>query len=207
MIILRYVLGWPVMVAEHSGWTGFLSSSWSLKTANSSSQSQSGCGNTSKREQMSTSSATAGQFADLRFNGSLKVLYWADVSAEMAFVVPTEWNLRSEVDGNCCSQNTMVDNALVHSGTNVWTRHQPTSQEGVDILKKELSVPPPQRNKNLTLELESNSKSKEPVPPTRRKMAALKPTLLAQATAKIFLVWLESFEDHINFPIGKQIFH
>lgn len=148
-----------------------------------------------------TSSTTADQNLDLNFNGSSKVLYWADVSAEITFVVPTEWNLTSEIDGNCCSQCTVVDNASGRSDTNVWGRHQ-SFPEGVDVQKKEPTMAP-QRNKNLILELEKN---KEPVPPARRKVAALKPTLLVQASVKIFLVWLESYEDHLTFPIGKIFF-
>lgn len=192
-----------MVVAEHSGWTGFYNTSWSLKTNNNNNNSTNNIngGTSSKHEQMTTST-TSDQVLDLNFNGSSKVLYWADVSAEITFVVPTEWNLTSEIDGNCCSQCTVVDNASSRLGTNLWGRHQ-SSLEVIDMQKKEVTPHvASQRNKNLILELESN-KNKEPVPPARRKMAALKPTLLVQASVKILLVWLESYEDHLNFPIGK----
>ncbi|ALC37916.1 CG34408 [Drosophila busckii] len=157
-------LGWPVQVAEHSGWTGFVHNSWSLKG-------------------QSTESAAERQRGELNYNGAQSVLYWADVSSEIAFVVPTSWNLRfnSEADNVSISSNYSDQSAT----SNVWAR-------GEDTLKS--------KPRNLSLELDSN-KSKEPVPPTRRKGNVTKPTLLAQASAKVFLVWLESFEDYLNFPL------
>lgn len=157
-------LGWPVQVAEHSGWTGFAHNSWSLKS-------------TSERSNVSSES---------NYNGAQRVLYWADVSSEIAFVVPNAWNLRynNEMDGcslssNCSDQSTM---------SNVWIR----SDDAASMKSKP---------RNLSLELDTGNRNKEPVPPTRRKGNVSKPALLVQAPAKIFLVWLESFEDYLNFPV------
>ncbi|XP_064546570.1 ral GTPase-activating protein subunit beta isoform X2 [Drosophila montana] len=162
-------LGWPVQVAEHSGWTGFAHNSWSLK----------GTSIPADRYQSNVSSES-------NYNGAQHVLYWADVSSEIAFVVPNAWNLRynSEMDAcslssNCSDQSTM---------SNVWTRG-----DDAGSLKS--------KPRNLSLELDTNTRNKEPVPPTRRKGNVSKPTLLVQAPAKIFLVWLESFEDYLNFPV------
>lgn len=176
--------GWPVDIEEHSGWTGFVHSSWSLKN---STQSQ-------------KPSDKINSINDLRFNGESKVLYWADVSSEMAFVVPTEWNARTELDGGCtslCSNNSSGDSLQSNSSSNnVWQRQTDANAENVKATIQQQQ----QKSRNLSLELD---KSKDPVPPTRRKTNAMKPTLLAQAPAKIMLVWLESYEDHFNFPIGK----
>lgn len=157
-------LGWPVQVAEHSGWTGFAHNSWSLKGA-------------SERSNVSS---------DSNYNGAQRVLYWADVSSEIAFVVPNAWNLRynNEMDGcslssNCSDQSTM---------SNVWIRG-----DDAGSMKS--------KPRNLSLELDTGNRGKEPVPPTRRKGNVSKPALLVQAPAKIFLVWLESFEDYLNFPV------
>lgn len=126
----------------------------------------------------------------MKFNGESKVLYWADVASEIAFVVPTEWNLHSDTDG-CCHSSSCTDPA-----TNVWSRSTETNSTLGEANKNV-----PQRSRNMSLELD---KSKDPVPPTRRKANAMKPSLLAQPPAKIYLVWLESFEDLLNLPIGKK---
>ncbi|XP_075152911.1 ral GTPase-activating protein subunit beta isoform X4 [Haematobia irritans] len=168
-------LGWPVDISEHSGWSGLVSTSWFLKS------------NTTKNEDKSQNRNFSNDF---KFNGENKVLYWADVSSEIAFVVPTEWNLHSDTDG--CCQSSSGD-----STTNVWSR------ASVDVGNlAEGNRNSAQRSRNLSLELDKN---KDPIPPTRRKANAMKPTLLAQPPAKIFLVWLESFEDLLNFPIEELL--
>lgn len=177
--MLNYLIifesGWPVEVSEHSGWSGLVSTSWFLKTA------------TQKPEDKSPNRNLP---LDMKFNGESKVLYWADVASEIAFVVPTEWNLHSEIDGCCVSSNPTDQSA------NVWSRSTDMNATPGDASKNA-----PQRSRNMSLELD---KSKDPVPPTRRKANAMKPSLLAQPPAKIYLVWLESFEDLLNFPIGEK---
>ncbi|XP_016986707.1 ral GTPase-activating protein subunit beta isoform X7 [Drosophila rhopaloa] len=162
-------LGWPVQVSEHSGWTGFAHNSWSLK-------------GTPEEQQKSTGN-------ELNYNGSQRVLYWADVSSEIAFVVPTTWNLRHNSD---TSDGGSISSTDQIGSSNVWARGE---VDGVTGLAKS-------KSRNLSLELDTNRRdAKEPVPPTRRKGNVTKPTLLAQAPAKIFLVWLESYEDYLNFPL------
>lgn len=41
----------------------------------------------------------------------------------------------------------------------------------------------------------------DPVAPNRRRTGANKPNSFSQSTSKIILVWLESFEDHLTFPL------
>ncbi|XP_054741767.1 ral GTPase-activating protein subunit beta isoform X8 [Anastrepha obliqua] len=185
-------LGWPVDLEDHSGWTGFISTSWSLKGSN-------------QREAEKQTNNRFGPFAsssnDLRFNGESKVLYWADVSSEIAFVVPTEWNLHCETDGSClslCSSHSSADSLQsAASAGNVWTRASDSSN--AENAKT-------QKSRNLSLELDTKGASaKDPIPPTRRKTNVMKPALQAQPPAKIFLVWLESFEDHLNFPIDDLL--
>ncbi|XP_039497560.1 ral GTPase-activating protein subunit beta isoform X13 [Drosophila santomea] len=162
-------LGWPVQVSEHSGWTGFAHNSWSLK-------------GTPEEQLKSTAN-------ELNYNGSQRVLYWADVSSEIAFVVPTTWNLRYNSDTSDSGSISSTDQI---GSSNVWARGEVDSATGLAKSK----------SRNLSLELDTNRRDvKEPVPPTRRKGNVTKPTLLAQAPAKIFLVWLESYEDYLNFPL------
>ncbi|XP_060667111.1 ral GTPase-activating protein subunit beta isoform X13 [Drosophila nasuta] len=162
-------LGWPVQVADHSGWTGFVHNSWSLKnTTESTDRNQSNVSN------------------ELSYNGAQHVLYWADVSAEIAFVVPNAWNMRYNSDIDSCSLSSNISDQSTAS--NVWMRGEDTG-------------PLKSKPRNLSLELDTGSRNKEPIPPTRRKGTVSKPVLLAQAPTKIFLVWLESFEDYLNFPV------
>ncbi|XP_050322004.1 ral GTPase-activating protein subunit beta isoform X12 [Bactrocera neohumeralis] len=184
-------LGWPVDLEEHSGWTGLVSTSWSLKSSNQ---------RDGDKQAHNRGNSAAANNADLRFNGESKVLYWADVSSEIAFVVPTEWNMHCETDGSClslCSSHSSGDSLQsAASAGNVWARATDANAENAKT----------QKSRNLSLELDTKGAgAKEPVPPTRRKTNAMKPSLQAQPPAKIFLVWLESFEDHLNFPIDDLL--
>ncbi|XP_049315525.1 ral GTPase-activating protein subunit beta isoform X18 [Bactrocera dorsalis] len=185
-------LGWPVDLEEHSGWTGLVSTSWSLKSSNQ---------RDGDKQAHNRGNAAAGNNADLRFNGESKVLYWADVSSEIAFVVPTEWNMHCETDGSClslCSSHSSGDSLQsAASAGNVWARATDANAENAKTQKS--------RNLSLELDTKGGAGAKEPVPPTRRKTNAMKPSLQAQPPAKIFLVWLESFEDHLNFPIDDLL--
>lgn len=157
--------GWPVNVIDHPGWTGFLNNSWKIRSSDTNSA--------------SNKSPT--------FNGETNVLYWADVNSEIAFVVPNEWNSRSEIDG--C--NTSRDGS---TQPNVWSTES----------SKSTSSGSAQKSRNMSLDLD---KQKDPVPPTRRKTTSGKSSLSNQTSAKIMVVWLESYEDHLNFPIGELQYH
>lgn len=150
--------GWPVNVMDHPGWSGFLSNSWKIRST--------------ETTPVSSKSST--------FNGEANVLYWADVNSEIAFVVPNEWNSRSEIDGCNSSRDSSIQ-------SNVWSTTSSSSGSS-------------QKSRNMSLDLD---KPKEPVPPTRRKTTSGKSSLANQAPAKIMVVWLESYEDHLNFPIGE----
>lgn len=181
-------LGWPVNVEEHSGWTGFLSTSWKINNG-----------------EVPVEGQTLG-IDDMKFNGEKRILYWADVGSEIAFVVPTKWN-KSELDmndGNCSS-------ASGGSETQPPSYERSISEypdaKPIPVLTK---VPIGQKPRTLSLDFEktqsstqSSSKSADPIPPTRRRTGASKPLLLGQSSAKILLVWLESFEDYLTFPIGN----
>ncbi|XP_025048876.1 ral GTPase-activating protein subunit beta isoform X3 [Alligator sinensis] len=70
-------LGWSVDVGKHSGWTGHISTSWSINS----------CSNEEEAEQDEViSSEDVGASI---FNGQKKVLYYADALTEIAVVVPS----------------------------------------------------------------------------------------------------------------------
>lgn len=186
-------LGWPVSVAEHAGWTGFLTNSWRIKVATKS--------NGASQQQ------TSG-----RFNGEQGVLYWADVGAEIAFVVPTKWNKCDDCipDGSCLSSSS--------SAAEGGTAHPGGYERSVSVMPQTgpNKTPIGQKPRTLSLELDkgkssssssssSTSHSADPIAPSRRRAGTSKPPLLGQIGAKIMLVWLESFEDYLTFPIGNNV--
>ncbi|KAL5279964.1 RALGAPB family protein [Megaselia abdita] len=155
--------GWPVSVADHPGWTGFINNSFKIRSIE-----------TKSAANKST------------FNGEVNVLYWADVNSEIAFVVPNEWNSKSEVDGCNNSKDSSIQ-------SNIWSTESSKSSSSGSSSK----------SRNMSLDLDN--KPKEPVPPTRRKTTSGKSNLSNQASAKIMVVWLESYEDHLNFPIDELL--
>lgn len=182
-------LGWPVEIDEHPGWSGSLNTSWKIRTNHV----------ISPKKDFNLSSPD-----DMKFNGEKRILYWADVSSEIAFVVPTKWNKSDDnADGICLSMpSSSTENEKSHPNffdrSNSETQHSKTPiSEKPRTLSLELDKPKGQSA--LTMGLDSA----DPIPPSRRRTGALKPSLLGQVGAKIFLVWLESFEDYLTFPTGK----
>lgn len=164
-------LGKSVDVDEHAGWTGFINSSWKLNT--------------------SASRKQRGDFrvGDMNFNGEKRVLYWADVSSEMAFVVPNRWN-RNEIDvsdGSCLSST--------HSDV-------PFERSISENVRNEKLQNPAKTPRALSLDDRNQPKGAEPVKPARRTGA--KPPCW-NPSAKILLVWLESFEDYLTFPTEELL--
>ncbi|XP_053568269.1 ral GTPase-activating protein subunit beta isoform X3 [Bombina bombina] len=70
-------LGWPVDVGKHPGWTGHVSTSWSINCISENDQQE--------QDDPLFSVDTGGSI----FNGEKKVLYYADALTEIAFVVPS----------------------------------------------------------------------------------------------------------------------
>ncbi|XP_075428041.1 ral GTPase-activating protein subunit beta isoform X4 [Ascaphus truei] len=70
-------LGWPVDVGRHPGWTGHVSTSWSINCGGETEQQE--------KDEVVSSEDTGGSM----FNGEKKVLYYADALTEIAFVVPS----------------------------------------------------------------------------------------------------------------------
>jgi len=70
-------LGWPVNVSVHPGWTGRIETSWNLPD------------NKYTKDQ-NVNTPHGGSL----YNGETHVIYWADVSSEIAFVVPTNYKER-----------------------------------------------------------------------------------------------------------------
>lgn len=73
-------LGWPVSVSAHAGWTGHVSTSWRATA------------------QVNVPQQVQSNHGGALYNGDTHVLYWADVSSEIAFVVPTQSYLIASSD-------------------------------------------------------------------------------------------------------------
>lgn len=173
-------LGWPVVIDDHFGWTGSIATSWILR---------------SKDEDVREKPK------DLRFNGDSCVLYWSDVGSEIAFVVPTEWNRQQEKKQTTMANNTTDGGCLAHSASDksVWNEKNISADTGLS--KSSTTSIAGAKPRTLSLELDQ---SKEPIPPTRRKNIT-KPLLVHQTPAKVLVVWIEDYEDHLNFPIDDLL--
>lgn len=182
-------LGWPVDVDEHAGWTGCLGTSWKTQTSNVV---------TSKHD------FNANTPANMRFNGDKRILYWADVSAEIAFILPTKWNKTDDMaDGGCLSA-PIIEGDKSHIN---WCDRSLSVQQ--DHKAKAMIG---QKPRTLSLELDksatqaaaNNGSNGDPVPSLRRRMCSMKP-YLSQCGVKILMVWLESYEDHLHFPVDELL--
>jgi hypothetical protein len=176
-------LGWPVNIDDHAGWTGNVNTSWRLGGK-------------------STEAKSGGTFGgsdadDLRFNGVKRVLYWADVASEMAFVVPTFQN-KSEERPESAAENPIYERS---------TSEMPKGEKSAPSTMKFATQKP--RTLSLDFEkgpqaqAENTTRSADPIPPSRRRAGTNKPAMFGSVCAKIMLVWLESQEDHLTFPIGN----
>ncbi|KAK0149861.1 Ral GTPase-activating protein subunit beta [Merluccius polli] len=211
-------LGWPVEVGRHPGWTGHLDTSWTLNCCSdtpASSQPQGepdtpdsqpkgeplGVGKQNPTMSIQTKftqrgiglvdriqpkdAATPEETGGSAFNGEKKVLYYADALTEMAFVVP------SLTDN---SEESSVHSDLTLEG------------DGATDL-----MPPVLKQPNLTLELFPNhsdnlesAKKLSPLVKTKRSSTGKTFPLLGPET-KVFVVWVERFDDIENFPLSDLL--
>ncbi|XP_076297619.1 ral GTPase-activating protein subunit beta isoform X5 [Lasioglossum baleicum] len=176
-------LGWPVSVSAHAGWTGHVSTSWRMTP------------------QLNVPQPAHSDHGGALYNGDTHVLYWADVSSEIAFVVPTQSN-------NTLSSDSLEEASYSSdiSANQVWfeksindsssCRSYGTGQGNMQnsrAMSLDLEKQPP----SLTGSSPSSSSSADPVKPRR----TTKQLLPVQSDIKIMVVWLESLEDYAQFPI------
>lgn len=91
-------LGWPVLVSQHHGWTGHMSTSWKITDDNAA------IGNS--REDVPP------DHGGCLFDGRYQVLYWADAMSEVAFVVPSGLgSLRSKPENETTSEQSNQPNS------------------------------------------------------------------------------------------------
>lgn len=156
---LMQSLGKPIDVEKNSVWTGMSSS------------------NSRSSGSLSDQSINSDKISNDTEN---KVLYWSDIGAEIAFVLPTKFYKRDS--GNSLQS---AEKGYERSISEQQPAHKTSTQS----------------TRTMSLDFEKNVS--EPIPPIRKRAGSSKPSGIGAGNAKIILVWLESFEDHLSFPNGK----
>jgi len=176
-------LGWPVNVSTHSGWTGDYSTSWKIID-----------------EPSTNDSNPAGPkiSGPARFNGTEAILYWADVSSELAIIVPSRGTDIHSMESRPCSSLSGNQQAADAIST-----HSTSSFERGDIPdcgeeRSGGSGP----HASLSLDVTSGEST------TRRKQGRTNqvhpdPKTRSNIDYKVALVWLESMEDYLTFPVNE----
>ncbi|XP_053593188.1 ral GTPase-activating protein subunit beta isoform X4 [Microplitis demolitor] len=177
-------LGWPVSVATHAGWTGHVSTSWRVSP------------------QSSNSRALNSDHGGAVFNGETHVLYWADVSSEIAFIVPTGsalTHLPDNLDDVSYNSDTSGGQPWYERSISEVTARVGSSQSyGTRTMSLDLEKQPPSLSGSGPSSVSSNQE------PTRTRRTA-KHSLPWQTDTRIMVVWLESFEDYFTFPIAELL--
>ncbi|KAK3094041.1 hypothetical protein FSP39_023374 [Pinctada imbricata] len=166
-------LGWPVDIKRHAGWTGHISTSWKI----------------TEQEEYSEDDYQAGTGGSI-YDGRKQVLYWADVSSEVAFVVPST-------------------ETFTRMAANTGEKSPHLGQSRTADLR--LNMGDQSHPKPLTLSLEQGKPRTDKESPgsphdaPRLRRLGRQPALTMGPDTKVFVVWLENFEDYENFPTGEML--
>lgn len=177
-------LGWPVSVSTHAGWTGHISTSWRVTP------------------QLNVPQPAHSDHGGALYNGDTHVLYWADVSSEIAFIVPTQLNNMVNSDSleetSYCS-DVNVNQVWFERNINESTspRNSGTGQNTMQN-SRTMSLDLEKQPSSLTGSNSSNADLNKPRKTTKQ-------VLPVQIDIKIIVVWLESLEDFAHFPIGDLL--
>nr|CAD7427352.1 unnamed protein product [Timema monikensis] len=120
----------------------------------------------------------------LVFKEPPKVLYWADATSEIAFVVPSQ---REDTEG----LSSLVESSGSFSGDGWFERSE---SEGSGRSGRE-------KPRTLSLDLDKQGPSQSH---RRSGGAPHRHQQLSQSNTKVLVVWLESLEDQLNFPLGLR---
>ncbi|XP_048505289.1 ral GTPase-activating protein subunit beta isoform X3 [Athalia rosae] len=180
-------LGWPVSVSTHAGWTGHVSTSWRATLP------------------INVPQPAHSDHGGALYNGDTHILYWADVSSEVAFIVPThsvgnmtsdsmdESNYNSDISGSQAWFERSISESTSSRPYSVNQSGTPNSRAmSLDLDKQPPSIPGSGP---------SSTSSADPIKPRR----ITKHSLPMQTDTRILVVWLESLEDHLQFPIADLL--
>ncbi|KAL0870769.1 hypothetical protein ABMA27_005701 [Loxostege sticticalis] len=174
-------LGTPVLVRGHGGWTGRVGSSYDAQPPH---------------QPAPDPPPPHPRLAPAIYDGREQVLYWADSTNEIAFVVPSGHELdeeKSDIDGGC--QSTRSSDKAAGSCWDVSSNNSsgaPSYERSVSESDKGNALS--EKARALSLDLD-----KQPAALTgsgRRNR---------DFTPKILIVWLDDYEDHLNLPIDSLL--
>ncbi|BFZ12491.1 hypothetical protein BsWGS_15530 [Bradybaena similaris] len=179
-----HALGWPVDVRKHAGWTGHVTTSWKI----------------TEPDDMDEDEYQTGTGGSL-YDGRQQVLYWADVLSELALVVPSPetFKLRSLSTSESGLENKsppMFRGGSYSSNSDSQVASKPTTL----LLEAE-------RHRQQEKQESPGSPAENPatVPGVKYRRPGRQPALMTGPDTKILVVWLESFEDHDNFPVVELL--
>ncbi|XP_072031958.1 ral GTPase-activating protein subunit beta-like isoform X2 [Amphiura filiformis] len=204
-------LGWPVDISKHAGWTGNLTTSWKMSfnaTSSRGSREDLDLTSTSLQRELCTLFHINSDLGGVNeeennggsiYNGRKKVLYYADVISEIAFVVPS---LKPEGQG--FEEDQPVDENDASSDTKSTTSTTTTSSQGLlplDVTAESAtSTPQSTASSSSAPTVCGTSLERE-----RSRKLSTRGGLMLGPEVRIIVAWLENFDDHASFPLDDLI--
>ncbi|XP_054710281.1 ral GTPase-activating protein subunit beta-like isoform X3 [Uloborus diversus] len=168
-------LGWPVDVKRHAGWTGHISTAWKILPDDD--------------LELIPEEETVGIY-----NGKHKVLYWSDVSSELAFVVPNTANQEKAV-----RKDTKVIDAV-----EVTLRNKENKDFTKEIDRRTMpsnSISETTIPRAMSLNLDSSDDLLPGQGRSSGRKFGRQHSCAIACDMKVVVVWLENLDDHISFPL------
>ncbi|XP_035223369.1 ral GTPase-activating protein subunit beta-like isoform X3 [Stegodyphus dumicola] len=173
-------LGWPVDVKKHAGWTGHISTAWKILPNDD-------LDSIPEQETVSV------------YNGKHKVLYWSDVSSELAFVVPSpvsqERSFRKETKVHDFGDNVTLRNKESRDFTREADRRTMPSGSISDV-----SVP-----RAMSLNLDAGDDIYQGQGRSSGRKFGRQHSCAIACDMKVVVAWLENLDDYISFPLADVV--
>nr|XP_054758324.1 ral GTPase-activating protein subunit beta-like isoform X2 [Lytechinus pictus] len=177
-------LGWPVVIGQHAGWTGHMTTSWKIPEFDSNANIKS---NGNVREELNHGGSL--------YSGKKQVLYFADFSSEIAFVVPTEDDSKVASNDDATVLSPVPEEPHhAHPQSSATQGSQQQQQRPADLEASGSSS----NNSSLAGSLAGSLER-----PSRK--FSTKGTNATPPELKVLVVWLENFEDHQTFPLADLL--
>ena len=190
-------LGKIIDVKKHTGWTGNISSSWKTEEESNGAETDFGLPD------------PGSDHGGCAYDGSRKAIYWADVSHELVFVVPSgRYNSMNEGDDIIAVDS---DSATTSSSAVRFRQHQQqqashlngASIEAMSTGGRSMSSDEGTSTVSTRSAYSTDSSSRSSL---RNKSKQLSLLTNIGCDTKILIVWLESADDMIDVPVGKEFF-
>lgn len=173
-------LGWTVNVHHHPGWTGHVATAFTVTTPpqdGPSDPNHGGCG----------------------FSGRTNVLYWSDALSEMAFVVPSPLPTQSgsqPTSSNSVNMGIVLDRCDGGGGGGGGSG----SERSDSLHSYEVEV-----DQGSSLSSHTSQMSFGHGNENRNRKFGRQTSAMSCDDHKVYIVWLESFEDSYTFPANELL--